>query len=222
MILSQGTMNPQLRFKARSKNLIGIDEAGRGPIAGPVTVAAVIIFPHFDLRKLLEIKDSKQLNPQKREVWFKKAHLFKKEGFIDFAISFSSQKVIDSRGIVSAVQSSLNHSIKKICKEPLLAHVFLDGGLRAPVEFKHQNTIIRGDEKISIIALASILAKVERDKKMISYGQKFPHYDFEQHKGYGTYPHYRAIKKHGITPLHRKSFLKNLTNKKRKNIIIGE
>src|SRR3989344_7743238 len=211
-------MNPQLRFNVRAtrgeqrrtKHLIGIDEAGRGPIAGPVAVAAVIVFYHFDLRKLLEIKDSKQLNPQKREIWFKKAHLFKKEGFIDFAVSFSSEKTIDSRGIVPAIQASLNRSIKKICKEPLSAHVFLDGGLRAPLEFQYQNTIIRGDEKISIIALASILAKVERDRKIVSYGQKYPLYGFEQHKGYGTHPHYKAIKKHGIIALHRKSFLKKI------------
>lgn len=86
--------------------------------------------------------------------------------------------------------------------------VLLDGGLRAPVHYTNQQTIIKGDEKELVIALASIVAKVTRDKRMVALAKKFPAYGFEKHKGYGTRAHYEAIKKHGITPHHRKSFLK--------------
>ncbi len=194
----------------QKKFLIGIDEAGRGPLAGPVAVGAVLLFPHFDLQHLVGIKDSKQLNSQKRELWFKKACEFQKNGLIDFAVSFSSEKTIDTKGIVRAIKISLLRSLKKVCKDPLKTHIFLDGGLVAPKEYPYQKTIIRGDEILSIIALASILAKVTRDRKMVRYGQKFPLYGFEQHKGYGTKDHYKTIQKHGICSLHRKSFLKNL------------
>ncbi|MBI3634379.1 MAG: hypothetical protein HY228_02050 [Candidatus Yonathbacteria bacterium] len=88
--------------------------------------------------------------------------------------------------------------------------VLLDGGLRAPARYKNQKTIIKGDEKELVIALASIVAKVARDARMVKLGKKFPQYGFEKHKGYGTRAHYKAIKKHGITKHHRKSFLKNV------------
>ena len=191
----------------KQKFLIGIDEAGRGPLAGPIAVGAILLFPHFDLKHLAGIKDSKQLNSQKREIWFQKACAFKKAGVIDFAVSFSSEKVIDKRGIMHATKVSLARSLKKICKNPAETHVFLDGGLVAPPEYPLQKTIIRGDETLSVIAFASILAKVLRDRKMIRYGEKFPLYGFEQHKGYGTVAHYKAIKKHGPCALHRKTFL---------------
>ena len=189
------------------KFLIGIDEAGRGPLAGPVAVAAVILSPRFNLKNLNGIKDSKQLNSQKREIWFKKACAFKKEGLLDFAVAFSSEKTIDKKGIVFAVRFSLARALKKVCHDPFSTYIFLDGSLMAPREYLFQKTITRGDEKISIIALASILAKVRRDRKMTSYGQQFPLYGFEQHKGYGTTHHYKMIEKYGICPLHRKSFL---------------
>ncbi|MDP3726348.1 MAG: ribonuclease HII [bacterium] len=192
----------------QKKFLIGIDEVGRGPIAGPVAVGAVLLFPHFDLQNLAHIKDSKQLNPQKRELWFKKACEFQKNGLIDFAVSFSSENVIDKKGIVYAIRKSLARALKKVCKDPMKTHIFLDGGLVAGEEYPYQKTIIRGDEILSIIALASILAKVTRDRKMVRYGQKFPLYGFEQHKGYGTKHHYKMIEKHGMSSLHRKSFLK--------------
>lgn len=191
----------------RNVFLVGIDEAGRGPIAGPVAVAAVLFFPHFDTQVLSGIKDSKQLNPQKREVWFKKALELKKGGYIDFAASFSSEKMIDNKGIVMAVRSSLNRSLKKVCRDPSRTYIYLDGGLRASDEYPFQKTVIRGDEILSIVALASIIAKVKRDQKMIRYGELFPPYGFEQHKGYGTQEHYRAIEKYGVCSLHRLSFL---------------
>lgn len=197
----------------KKKFLVGIDEAGRGPLAGPVAVGAVLLFPHFNTKNLIGIKDSKQLSAQKRESWFEKASLFKKEGLIDFAVSFSSEKMIDKKGIVHAIHISLKRSLKKVCVNPYETYIYLDGGLMAPRAYPFQKTIIRGDEILSIIALASIVAKVERDRKMEQYAEQFPEYGFEQHKGYGTTEHYKAIRKHGPCLLHRKSFLKNLHSK---------
>ena len=189
---------------------VGIDEAGRGPLAGPVAVAAVIIFSPKTLRHLKNIKDSKQLTPKSREKWFEKAQALKAHGILNFSVSFTSEKMIDSRGIVFGIRSSLARSLKNICKNPLSVHILLDGGLRAPHNYPSQETIIRGDETVSIISLASIIAKVCRDRKMVRCAQKYPAYGFEQHKGYGTRMHYERIKKYGICPLHRKSFLKNI------------
>ena len=195
------------RGDTKRKFLIGIDEAGRGPLAGPIAVAAVLLFPHFDLKHLAGIKDSKQLNLKKREIWFQKARAFKRAGEIDFAVSFSSEKVIDKHGIMHATRASLARSLKKICRDSAKTRIFLDGGLVAPSEYMLQKTIIRGDETLSIIAFASILAKVLRDRKMVLYGEKFPLYGFEQHKGYGTAAHYKAIDKYGPCAFHRKTFL---------------
>ncbi|MBI2109514.1 MAG: ribonuclease HII [Parcubacteria group bacterium] len=189
------------------KYLIGIDEVGRGPLAGPVAVAAVLFFPHFDTRHLKGIKDSKKLSPQKRELWLEKAITLKKDGYIDFSVSFSSEKVIDKKGIMHAIRLSLKRSVKKMCKSPYETYIYLDGGLTAPKMYPFQKTIIRGDELLSIIALASIIAKVGRDRKMEEYAEQFPEYGFEQHKGYGTDAHYKAIQKYGLCAIHRRSFL---------------
>lgn len=193
---------------SKFKYIVGIDEVGRGPLAGPVAVAAVIIFSRETLRYLRNIKDSKQLTLKSREEWFEKARALKTQGLLNFSVSFTDERKIDSRGIVWGIHASLTKALKNVCENPLSAHIFLDGGLKAPQEYRFQKTVIRGDESIPVIALASIIAKVERDKKMVRFAQKFPLYGFEQHKGYGTRMHYERIKKHGICPLHRKSFLK--------------
>ncbi len=200
--------------KVERKNfLIGIDEAGRGPIAGPVAVAAVLLSPRFDLKELHGIRDSKKLNPQKRRIWFEKVRAWEEQGLLDFAVSLSSHKTIDSKGIVAAIRLSLCRVLQKVCGDSFTAHIFLDGGLVAPAQYPFQHTIIRGDETISIIALASILAKVTRDERMMRYGERFPLYGFEQHKGYGTYSHYKAIRKYGVSELHRRSFLRRVIAK---------
>ncbi len=125
-----------------------------------------------------------------------------------------SAKMIDRIGISNAIKKALNSSLYKL--QPCLpagrlfhSHfIFLDGSLHAPKEFKNQKTIIKGDEKIPVISLASICAKVTRDKHMVKMSKKFPKYDFELHKGYGTRGHYQKIKMHGLSPVHRRSFLK--------------
>jgi len=194
------------------KYLIGIDEVGRGPIAGLVAVGA-FLFPNVESRKLFKgVKESKQLNEKKREVWYADILDAKKKGLVDFAVTFQSEKVIDTKGLSFAIKNALKISVKKIVKKNKIKAsevlVLLDGGLKAPVEFVNQETIIKGDAKEKVIALASITAKVERDRVMRRWAKKYPQYGFDVHKGYGTRKHYEAIKKYGFTSLHRKSFCK--------------
>ena len=226
------------------KYIIGIDEVGRGPIAGPVAVCAFVIKDEslsnlikeeIKNKKLPKLKDSKKLSKKQREVWFKYLKVAKTEGFCDFAVSFVSPENIDKYGIAKCIQKALNESLRKVASQdlpnfsrftlkgsdtdknledsvPLASfHVYLDGGLHAPVEYIHQETIIRGDELHPVISMASIMAKVSRDRIMTKFALEYPEYGFENHSGYGTKAHYEAIKKHGQTPIHRKSFMYELT-----------
>ena len=125
---------------------------------------------------------------------------------LNFAVSLVSEKVIDRRGISYAIRLGIKRCLTLLAV-PEDSQVFLDGGIRAPKEFKHQLTVVRGDEKIPIVSLASIVAKVIRDKRMVRLSKKFPEFDFQMHKGYGTLMHRRAIQKFGPTEVHRQSFL---------------
>lgn len=191
--------------------VIGIDEVGRGPLAGPVAVGAVGVTRDM-LRKFRTIKESKQLSAEKREVWTKEILRVAKEQKSELrtAVTMVSAKEIDTHGIVSAIKKALTTSIKKLNINPNDCEVLLDGGLKAPLEYKKQRTIIRGDASKTAIAMASVIAKVKRDTYMTNLDKKYPNYGFAQHKGYGTKEHYRALKRKGISPLHRKSFLKSL------------
>jgi ribonuclease HII len=200
--------------KITPKYLIGIDEVGRGPIAGPVAVGAFIFLTPEAPKLFRGVKESKQLTEEKREKWFEKILKIKEKGHIDFCVSFESEKVIDEKGIVFAIKSCLYKSLHTIAENPEESLVLLDGGLKAPRHFKLQKTIIRGDAKEKVIALASICAKVLRDRKMKMLGKKYPAYGFEIHKGYGTRAHYKAIEKEGLHELHRRSFCKGLHNRK--------
>lgn len=194
--------------------LIGIDEAGRGPIAGPVAVAVFCIAESDKsrLRGFFEdgrVRDSKKMTAMVRERIFKNMATQKMLGKVSYAVSFSSVKVIDHKGISFAIRRALAGCLKALCAKPLECQVFLDGGLKAPKEFMFQRTIVKGDETEAVIALASIVAKVSRDKLMRRLAKKYPRYDLEIHKGYGTKAHYRKLKKYGLSPVHRRSFLKN-------------
>lgn len=197
----------------KHKWIVGVDEVGRGPLAGPVAVGAVAINSAiYGLRLKKEfkgIRDSKKLSEKKREEWFKKIKLAQKEGEIKFSVSFVSSSIIDKKGIVFSIQTALNKSLSNLKVKPEQAHIFLDGGLKAGKEYKNQKTIIHGDDLIQIISIASVVAKVTRDKLMVRYAKKFPRYGFQTHKGYGTKAHYFAIKKYGTTKIHRQSFLKS-------------
>lgn len=192
----------------RPEWIIGIDEAGRGPLAGPVYVAAVAVRSDI-LRSLkkLDIKDSKKLLPAKREEWLE--WMREKEGDILRSFSFSSHSYIDRAGIVPAISEALNRALQSLSVDPEQASVFLDGSLKAPPVFKRQRTIIKGDEKHKVIALASIVAKVERDNLMKKYALKFPDYGFERHVGYGTREHRDRIKEIGLCEIHRKSYCRS-------------
>jgi ribonuclease HII len=192
--------------------LVGIDEAGRGPIAGPVSVAIFYVEKKLQ-QKLLQffpnrkVKDSKKFSERNREIIFKKITEAQESGNAYFQVVLTSARVIDTKGISFAIKNSIEKMLKKSGLEPKNTEIRLDGSLKAPTQYKNQKTIIKGDEKEAVIALASIVAKVTRDKYMKKIAVKFPNYKFEIHKGYGTKKHYESIAKFGLSTIHRKSFL---------------
>lgn len=200
------------------KYVVGIDEAGRGPLAGPVTVGVFGAEQKIEkwlLRNIFDnkLRDSKKLSPQKREEIYKKFVELKKINKIYFSVAHISNKIIDKKGISFAIKKGISDGLKKLhhtLNYTGLPCVYLDGGLKAPREFKNQKTIIKGDEKEVFIACASIVVKVLRDRLMSRLGSKYAHYRFETHKGYGTKLHYSLIQKHGLSEIHRKSFCKKL------------
>jgi ribonuclease HII len=183
---------------------IGIDEAGRGPLAGPVSVGAVMVKSDFDFSIFKNLKDSKKLSEAKREEFFE---VINKK--IKYKVVMVSNKVIDKKGISYAINFAIKSLLKRLNPNIKQTKVFLDGSLKAPEEFT-QETIIKGDEKIPAISLASIMAKVTRDCYMKKISKKYPLFDFHIHKGYGTKGHISAIKKHGPSELHRKSFISRI------------
>ena len=161
----------------------------------------------FDWRVVGGVKDSKQMMPASREILYSTMTTLREDGKLDFAVAFSSSSMIDTHGIVPAIKSALARALAKIQQAtPLECEVRLDGGLRAPVEFVQQTTIIRGDQSEPIISLASIAAKVERDQLMVRLAEKYPAYAFETHKGYGTPAHCSAIRNFGLSAIHRRTF----------------
>jgi ribonuclease HII len=191
------------------KDIIGIDEVGRGPIAGPVAVGAFTCSPSFFSTIEIDtpLRDSKKLTQKQREKWFEYLKDQKEKGNCNFAVSMVSSEWIDKVGIVRAIKKALEQSLRKLSLQPDACFVYLDGGLTAPEEYINQETIIKGDELHPVISCASIVAKVSRDNLMSNYVAQYPEYGFENHVGYGTKEHYKAIKKYGITVLHRKTFL---------------
>jgi ribonuclease HII len=220
-------------YNIEMKLIIGIDEAGRGPLAGPISVGVFgaeekigkwLLKHIFDLSAQAgnKLRDSKKLSPKKREEIYKKFCELKKSGKLFFSVSHISNTIIDQRGLTYATKLGIKKSLIKLqhenktnkdapCSLEKCGVIRLDGLLKAPAEFKNQKTIIKGDEKDIFIACASIVAKVRRDRLMCRLVKKFPNYSFEIHKGYGTALHYKLIKKNGISPIHRKSFLSSLS-----------
>ncbi|MGB3922222.1 MAG: ribonuclease HII [Minisyncoccia bacterium] len=194
--------------------MIGIDEAGRGPLAGPVAVGVVSVRDDFNKNFFKSIKDSKKLTEVERELWYALALEAKKKGVLNFTVSLVSEKVVDRHGIAFAIRLGIKRALKSL-KVSRDTQIFLDGGIAAPPEFRHQRTVVRGDEKIPVVSLASIVAKVTRDRKMRVLSRKFPGYGFDIHKGYGTLAHRKAIQKYGLAEIHRKSFTKGLVSSKR-------
>lgn len=183
------------------KSVCGVDEAGRGPLAGPVCAAAVILPLGLEIG---ELDDSKKLTEKKREMLFE---VIKKEA-LDYSVAFASVEEIEKYNILNATYLAMNRAISSLRSLPDLA--LIDGNREpknCPVKCE---TVIKGDSKSYSVAAASVLAKVTRDRLMKEYDEKYPSYGFAAHKGYGTKVHYEAIKNHGICEIHRKSFLKNV------------
>lgn len=201
--------NKMMKFPKNIQYIVGIDEAGRGPLAGPVALGAFCVRTDSRIFKKFcaGVKDSKKLSEKQREEWFMKIQNEQKRGNFSFVVAFASPGMIDTRGLTFSIRHALALSLKKLTCPPAQTLVLLDGGLRAPEEYVYQQTIIKGDEKEPVISLASIAAKVLRDRKMVSLAKRHPQYGFEKHKGYGTAAHYEAIARFGVLDIHRKSFL---------------
>ncbi|MCX6788797.1 MAG: ribonuclease HII [Candidatus Jorgensenbacteria bacterium] len=213
------------------KWIIGIDEVGRGALAGPVTVGIFAI--HSKNSKLIKssgltLRDSKKLSALQREVWVRHMNLWKKEGRdVYFATCSMSHKVVDKINVAEAANKAATRALDKLLIDsainPNNAKVFLDGGLYIKDKYLIKNrgmarklpkseTLIKGDENVPVIALASILAKVTRDRKLTKLDAEYPVYKFATHKGYGTKVHIRAIKANGISDIHRLTFTKKWAN----------
>ncbi len=180
--------------------LCGVDEAGRGPLAGPVCAAACILPRGLVIDGL---DDSKKLSDKKRRELF---DVIKREA-VSFGVAFASVEEIEEHNILRATFMAMNRAIAKLDAVPELA--IIDGNRAAGIEMPAR-CIVKGDSKCADIAAASILAKVTRDEYMLAMAEKYPEYHFEKHKGYGTKLHYEALREYGPSPIHRMSFLKKV------------
>lgn len=190
------------------KYIAGIDEVGRGPLAGPVVSACVVLPEDFDV---LGVDDSKKLSEKKREELFDK--ILSKT--IACGIGMCDNNIIDDINILNATKRAMAEAVKNA--DNLLRgktgsgidHLLIDALKLEEIDIP-QTGIIKGDAKSVSIAAASIIAKVTRDRMMVEFAEEYPYYAFESNKGYGTKAHYQGIAEYGITPIHRKTFLKNL------------
>lgn len=190
------------------KYIAGIDEVGRGPLAGPVVSACVVLPEDFNV---LGVDDSKKLSEKKREELFDK--ILSKA--LAWGIGMCDNNIIDEINILNATKRAMAQAIANADKALMencgasIQHLLIDALTLDGIDLP-QTGIIKGDAKSVSIAAASIVAKVTRDRIMIEYAKEYPHYAFESNKGYGTKAHYQGISEHGITPIHRKTFLKNI------------
>lgn len=186
------------------KVICGVDEAGRGPLAGPVCAAAVILPEHFELPGLT---DSKKLSDKKRRELLPQI----KEHAIAYGIGFASEKEIDEINILQATFLSMQRALDQLTVKPDLA--LIDGNREKDFGIPVR-TVVKGDSLSANIAAASVLAKVTRDDLMLEMAERYPEYGFEVHKGYGTKAHYAALTEHGPCSIHRMTFLKKFYGEK--------
>ena len=197
---------PDYEFEKAAVNsgfsfICGVDEAGRGPLAGPVCAAAVIL----PVGAVIEgLDDSKKLTEKKRE----KLYDIIKETAVAYSVAYGTLEEIETVNILEAIYLAMNRAIEGLTVKPDFA--LIDGnrvprGIKIPCE-----TIVKGDSKSMSVAAASVLAKVTRDRLMLEYDKKYPEYNFKKHKGYGTKEHTELIKQYGPCEIHRLSFLKNI------------
>ena len=185
--------------------MVGVDEAGRGPLAGPVAVGLVLVEESFDLLTAFPgLNDSKKLSEKKREVLFSLLEAQVLAGNVSYVVEMRSAEDIDTKGISVVIRESIQTGLEKLGKKE--AKVWLDGSLKAPAAYE-QETVIGGDATIPSIMLASIAAKVTRDRHLMELHELHPQYGFDRHKGYGTKMHMEALRTHGLSNVHRRSYI---------------
>lgn len=180
--------------------ICGVDEAGRGPLAGPVCAAAVILPRGLEIEGL---NDSKKLSEKKRDKLFDAICA----EAVSYGIAFASVEEIEQVNILNAAMLAMNRAIEKLSVKPTLA--LIDGNRDSAINMPSR-CVVKGDAKCADIAAASILAKVTRDRYMLEIAGKYPEYHFEKHKGYGTKLHYEALREYGPCEIHRPSFLRKM------------
>ena len=180
--------------------ICGVDEAGRGPLAGPVCAAAVILPRGLEIDGL---DDSKKLSEKKREKLFDDIV----NTAVSYGIAFASVEEIEEHNILGATFVAMNRAIEQLSTKPELA--LIDGNRNKGICIESR-CVVKGDSKCADIAAASILAKVTRDRYMLEMAEKYPQYRFEQHKGYGTKLHYEMLREYGPSPIHRRDFLRKM------------
>lgn len=185
-------------FQKGIKLIAGVDEAGRGPLAGPVCAAAVILPAGIEIPGL---NDSKKLSDRQRRTLFPLI----KEKAIAYAVAYASESEIDEINILQATFLAMHRAVEQLSVRPEL--LLIDGNRACDFGVEAQ-TVVHGDSLSASIAAASVLAKVTRDDYMLQQAEKYPRYGFEIHKGYGTKAHYAALQEHGHCPIHRLTFLK--------------
>jgi ribonuclease HII len=198
------------RLKKRGgKIIVGLDEVGRGALSASVTAAAVSVqkFSIFNHQFLKKLKDSKKLSSQKREKIFK---MLGNLSEVEWGIGRVSEKIIDKINILQATKLAMKRAVNNLIsknkkKNAKVDFLLIDGNFSIDSNIP-QKSIVKGDEKIFLIKLASIIAKVSRDKSMLRYHKQYPQYRFDKHKGYGTKLHFKMLKKYGPCKIHRKSF----------------
>lgn len=182
------------------ERICGVDEAGRGPLAGPVCAAAVILPRGLEIEGL---NDSKKLSEKKRDNLFDAICA----EAVSYGIAFASVEEIEQVNILNAAMLAMNRAIEKLSVKPTLA--LIDGNRDSAINMPSR-CVVKGDAKCADIAAASILAKVTRDRYMLEMAEKYPEYHFEKHKGYGTKLHYEALREYGPCEIHRPSFLRKM------------
>ncbi len=195
----------QNALNAGYKVICGIDEAGRGPLAGPVHAATVILPIGLEIEGL---NDSKKLSEKKREQLFDVIC----EKAIDYSIGIATEKEIDEINILNATFLAMHRAVEGLKIKP--DYALIDGNQYPKIPFVAEETVVKGDAKSMSVAAASILAKVSRDRFMLEKAKEYPQYQFEKHKGYGTKLHYEMLAEYGPSPIHRMTFLKKLYGEK--------
>ncbi len=187
-------------YDAGEQLLCGVDEAGRGPLAGPVCAAAVILPRGLCIPGL---NDSKKLTEKKREALYDVIC----SSAVSYGIAFATVDEIEEVNILNAAMLAMNRAIEKLSVQPTLA--LIDGNRNSAIKVASR-CVVKGDAKCADIAAASVLAKVTRDRYMLEMAEKYPQYKFEKHKGYGTKDHYAALREYGPCEIHRPSFLRKM------------